>query len=273
MQKTCIRQQALAALLEPDPQNKSELVRHMQGIQAPLVDIAACYVAPAGVPGRPDAPLIVSPQNVPHRGLGSVEGRAGLLHALAHIEFNAINLALDIMWRFAGMPEAFYGGWLNVAAEEVYHFNLLRDYLRELGFDYGAFPAHDGLWDMAARTEDDLLARLALVPRTLEARGLDACPIVRNRLAQVGDEKGAAILDIILRDEVGHVALGNYWYRWQCAQQGVDPITMYPIMAEKFRAPTLKGPFNIPARLEAGFEQAELDWLEQQDNTARKRDR
>lgn len=271
MQKTCIRQQALTALLASDPQQKSELVRAMQAITTPVIDTAAIYPEPTGVPGRPSAPIIVAPQKVPHRGLGSVEGRAGLLHALAHIEFNAINLALDIMWRFAGMPAAFYGGWLNVAAEEVYHFNLLRDYLQELGFDYGAFSAHDGLWDMAERTQEDLLARLALVPRTLEARGLDACPLVRNRLAQVGDAKGAAILDIILRDEVGHVALGNYWYRWQCSQQKVDPIAMYPEMAEKFRAPTLKGPFNIPARLEAGFEQAELDWLEQQDAAARKR--
>lgn len=270
MQTTCIRQLALVALLEPDPQQKSKLVRTMQAIAMPVVNTTAHYAEQPGVPGRPAAPIIVAPQNVPHRGLGSAEGRAGLLHALAHIEFNAINLALDIMWRFADMPEAFYGGWLNVAAEEVYHFNLLRDYLQELGFDYGAFPAHDGLWDMAERTQEDLLARLALVPRTLEARGLDACPIVRNRLAQVGDAKGAAILDIILRDEVGHVALGNYWYRWQCAQQNVDPVDIYPSMAEKFRAPTLKGPFNIPARLEAGFEQIELDWLEQQD-AARKR--
>lgn len=270
MQKTCIRQLALKALLIADPQKKSELVSAIQAIQTPVLHTQAHYPEPAGVPGRPDLPVIVPPQQVPHRGLGSIAGRAGLLHALAHIEFNAINLALDIMWRFAGMPAAFYGGWLNVAAEEVYHFNLLRDYLQELGFDYGSFPAHDGLWDMAERTQDDLLARLALVPRTLEARGLDACPIVRNKLNNVGDEKGAAILDIILRDEVGHVALGNYWYRWQCAQHGVDPVAIYPDMAEKFRAPTLKGPFNIPARVEAGFEQAELEWLEQQDAARRR---
>jgi len=171
---------------------------------------------------------------------------------------------LDIIWRYANLPDNFYGDWLCVAYEEVVHFELLNSHLHRLGFAYGDFPAHDGLWDMAERTKDDLVARLALVPRTLEARGLDACPVVRAKLAQAGDEQAAAILDIILRDEVGHVALGNTWYRWLCDQQQLDAIALYPELAEDYRAPRLRGPFNIPARLAAGFHAEEIDYLQRQ---------
>lgn len=265
MTLVCIRQQAFEALVEPCPDRKSALTRALHDCKQPYVNTEAHYSDSAVViPGRPESPLIVAPQNVRHRGLGTVEGRAALIHALAHIEFNAVNLALDIMWRFPNMPSAFYGGWLSVAYEEVLHFNLLVEHLHTLGFHYGSFSAHDGLWDMAERTKDDLLARLALVPRTLEARGLDACPIVREKLAKAGDHDAAAILDIILRDEVGHVALGNYWYRWLCAQQQLDSISLYPEMAKRYKAPKLRGPFNKPARLQAGFVLEELEWLESQ---------
>lgn len=261
---SCLRAQALNALVEPCPKEKSSLVRSLYERPQPCVDTAATYTPSGAIPGRPSLPHIVPPQQVKHRGLGTVEGRAALIHALAHIEFNAVNLALDIMWRYPDMPSEFYGGWLSVAYEEVLHFNLLTDHLRNLGFEYGSFTAHDGLWDMAERTKDDLLARLALVPRTLEARGLDACPIVREKLATVGDHAAAAILDIILRDEVGHVALGNYWYRRLCAQQQLDSVALYPEMAARYRAPRLRGPFNKPARLKAGFVPEELEWLEMQ---------
>jgi uncharacterized ferritin-like protein (DUF455 family) len=179
-----------------------------------------------------------------------------LLHSLY-----SINLALDAIWRFDALPEAFYRDWLKVATEEAYHFRLLRDRLAALGFAYGDFPAHNGLWEMAEKTRGDVLARLALVPRTLEARGLDASPPIRAKLAAAGDHDSAAILDIILRDEIGHVAIGNHWYRHVCTARGLDPIATYTTLASRYGAPRLRGPFNMAARLAAGFEQAELDAL------------
>jgi uncharacterized ferritin-like protein (DUF455 family) len=196
------------------------------------------------------------------RSVHTLEGRAVLLHALAHIEFNAINLALDVVWRFAEMPDTFYREWMGVAQEESLHFHWLEQHLLTLGYRYGDFPAHDGLWEMAERTKNDVLARLALVPRTLEARGLDASPAVRHKLASGGDPKGAAIIDVILRDEIGHVAIGNYWYRWLCQQRGLDPVLYYPQLATQYGAPKLKGPFNVEARLAAGFEPEEIAALQ-----------
>ena len=207
--------------------------------------------------------MLVHPSLLKTRAVGTLEGRAGLIHALTHIEANAIDLALDVLWRFAGMPEAFYLDWWRVAQEEALHFDLLQSHLSDMGFAYGDLPAHDGLWDMAERTKGDLLARLALVPRTLEARGLDATPAVRNRLVSVGDLAGAAILDIVLRDEIGHVAIGNRWYRYLCADRGQDPIATYTDLARRYQAPVLRGPFNLQARRAAGFTEAELGALSQ----------
>lgn len=218
----------------------------------------------AGIPGRPDAPPLVSPRELKQRAVTSVDGRAALLHALAHIEFNAINLALDALWRFDGLPPAYYDDWLKVAAEEAYHFSLLAQHLTTLGesYYYGCFPAHDGLWEMARRTSGDWLARLALVPRTLEARGLDASPPIKAKLASAGDSAGAAILDIILRDEIGHVAIGNRWYRWGCERAGCEPVATYARLAAQYNAPRLRGPFNLEARRAAGFDDAELAALQ-----------
>ncbi|MDE1950147.1 MAG: ferritin-like domain-containing protein, partial [Burkholderiales bacterium] len=170
-------------------------------------------------------------------------------------------LALDIVWRFAGMPEAFYRDWLGVAREEALHFSLLREHLRSMGHEYGDFPAHDALWEMAAKTRHDVLARVALVPRTLETRGLDASPPIRAMLVAAGDLRAGEILDIILRDEIGHVALGNRWYRWLCTQRGLDPVTTYAELAERHGAPRQRGPFNLEARRAAGFTEAELALL------------
>ncbi len=225
------------------------------GTDAPKADAAR-------IPGRPVLPLLVPPREVGRRPMNTIEGRAALIHALAHIEFNAINLALDAAWRFDTMPEAFFSDWLKVAAEEALHFSLLDAHLRKLGHAYGDFNAHNSLWEMADKTSDDLLARMALVPRTLEARGLDATPAVRAKLAQAGDADAAAILDIILRDEVGHVAIGNRWYGWLCARDGLDPIAIYPDMARRYNAPVLKGPFNLAARRAAGFTDEELAALQ-----------
>ena len=215
--------------------------------------------------GRPDQPELVAPGQLKRRSLHTETGRAVLLHALAHIEFNAINLALDIVWRFADMPTTFYRDWLKVAREEAYHFTLLQARLKTLGYAYGDFSAHNGLWEMATKTTDDLLARLALVPRTLEARGLDASPAIRDKLAQAGDTESAESLDIILHDEIGHVAIGNHWYRYVCQQRDLDPVTTYDDLAKRYQAPRLRGPFNLDARREAGFTEVELTRLQATD--------
>lgn len=215
-----------------------------------------------GIPGRPATPTLVAPRAVGHRSMATVEGRAALVHALAHIEFNAINLALDAMWRFADMPEAYYTDWLKVAAEEALHFSLLSSHLQSLGFAYGDFAAHNSLWEMAEKTNGDVVARMALVPRTLEARGLDATPGVRSKLAQAGDMAAAQILDIILRDEIGHVEIGNRWYRWCCEQRGLDLLSTYQELALRYKAPVLRGPFNLEARRQAGFMESELAALQ-----------
>lgn len=213
---------------------------------------------PEVLPGRPARPELVAPSAVSRRSMHSREGQAALVHALAHIEFNAINLALDAAWRFSGLPNDYYADWLRVAAEEAYHFSLLQEHLQGLGYRYGDFTAHNGLWDMAEKTKEEAVARMALVPRTLEARGLDVSPALRAKLAQIGDHAGAAILDIILRDEIGHVAIGNRWYAFLCKQDALDPMAAYRYLAARHGAPALRGPFNIDARRQAGFSEAEL---------------
>jgi len=218
---------------------------------------------PDHLPCRPDRPALVSVLKVQKRSTHTVEGRAALIHSLAHIELNAIDLALDIVWRFPDMPKQFYIDWAIVAQEEAKHFTLLAEHLSGLGYQYGDFPAHTGLWDMAERTKSDLLARLALVPRTLEARGLDASPPVRDKLLSAGDKRGAEILSIILHDEIGHVATGNRWYRWLCNQRGLDPIATYKTLAERYSSPKLRGLFNLQARRAAGFDEEELAALYQ----------
>lgn len=256
-----VRPLALAALAARAWPDKLAAVRAIDA-GAPI-DTDARLAAPAGLPGRPDAPALVPPAQVRQRSVQSPEGRAALLHALAHIEFNAVNLALDAVWRYDAMPPDYYRDWLRVAREEACHFELLNNHLGTLGHAYGDFPAHNGLWEMAEKTRDDLLARLALVPRTLEARGLDASPLIRDKLAAAGDAAGAAILDIILRDEIGHVAIGNHWYRYLCAQRDVDPLACYAELAARYGAPRLRGPFNLAARRQAGFDEAELQALQQ----------
>lgn len=254
---TSLRHEALRLLLLPNTHHKARAVRALDAARC-AVDASACLTQPEGVPGRPEHPQLVQPGALKHRAVGTLEGHASLIHALTHIEANAINLALDIVWRFANMPQAFYRDWWQVAAEESLHFELLQAHLQSLGFAYGDFPAHDGLWEMAQRTRHDLLARLALVPRTLEARGLDATPAIRTKLISIGDKSGAAILDIILRDEIGHVATGNRWYASLCQQRGLDPVSTYADLAHQHAAPVPKGPFNLSARRAAGFSDTEL---------------
>ncbi|MCG5073469.1 ferritin-like domain-containing protein [Paraburkholderia sp. RG36] len=264
---------------ERDPLTKADAVLALHG---KVLDAAAqgtpqgatqwqascALLAPADLPGRPARPELVEPRSLQRRSMSTPQGRVVLLHALAHIEFNAINLALDAVWRFANLPDAFYADWLKVAAEEAYHFSLLRQRLADYGHAYGDFPAHNGLWEICERTSGDVLARMALVPRVLEARGLDASPPIRARLKQAGDDESAAILDIILRDEVGHVRIGNYWFRHLCEARGLDPHAAWLALAAQYDAPRMRGPFNFEARRSAGFDQAELDTLAAQDAAA-----
>lgn len=236
----------------------SALLLDMKG----AIDCEGHLDEPPGIPGRPARPVLVAHTELKARSMKTVEGRAALIHALAHIELNAIDLALDLVWRFPDMPDEFYRQWLNVAQEEARHFTLLRNHLVTLGYDYGDFPAHGALWEMAEKTRHDLLARLALVPRTLEARGLDASPPIRAKLVGAGDQRAGEILDVILRDEIGHVAIGNRWYRFVCKQRDIDPVATYAELAARYHAPRLRGPFNLEARRAAGFEEAELRALQ-----------
>lgn len=262
-----LRQLALEALLQSDPAQKVRLTQQAMA-QAGTIAIAADLQleAPAGLPGCPERPELRSHLDVPKRSPFSPEGLAALLHAVTHIEFNAINLALDAIWRFPGMPRAYYLDWLKVAAEEAHHFSLLRAQLQAMGWDYGDFPAHTGLWDMTRKTEGDLLARMALVPRTLEARGLDATPPMQAKLRKVGTPdalRAVDILDVILADEIGHVAIGNHWYRHLCSERGLDPVATYARLARQYEAPRLKGPLNLDARRRAGFSNEEIDTLKE----------
>jgi uncharacterized ferritin-like protein (DUF455 family) len=256
-----LRVEALRLLQLADAGEKATAMRALGARPALAVDVVASFVEPANLPGRPDRPRLVPPKDVPTRSPFTLEGRCALLHAIAHIEFNAINLALDAVWRFPGLPEAYYRDWWSVAAEEALHFSLLREHLRSLGSDYGAFDAHDGLWLMAQRTAHDLVARMALVPRTLEARGLDATPPLQAKFARAGDARAVEILTVILRDEIGHVGIGNRWYRYACERAGLDPVVLYPELVQRYAAPRLRPPFNDAARRAAGFTDAELDFL------------
>jgi uncharacterized ferritin-like protein (DUF455 family) len=254
---------ALEVLLMPDPAAKAARARTLPGaFDADALDTATHIAEPEGLPGRPQRPRLVPPKQVPTRSPQTLAGRAALLHAIAHIEFNAINLALDAAWRFAGMPQAYYRDWLRVAAEEALHFTLLRTHLQSIGHDYGDFDAHDGLWLMVRRTADDIVARMALVPRALEARGLDATPPLQAKFAAAGDHRAVEILAVILRDEVGHVAIGNHWYRWLCAREGLDPAAHEALLWQRHAAPRPRPPFNHAARRAAGFSEAELARLE-----------
>ena len=250
-----LRASALAALQIGSPEKKCLAT---QALVFGESDLRATLVDPGHLPGRLERPLLVAPKALIKRSLQNIEGRAALIHALAHIELNATNLALDIIWRFAAQTLDFYRQWLSVAHDEARHFMLLSNHLNTLGYEYGDFPAHNSLWEMAEKTKHDLLARLALVPRTLEARGLDAAPLVRNKLKGLGDKRGVEILTIILNDEVGHVAIGNYWYRHACQLQSLDPVATYAQLAKQYQAPVPHPPFNLEGRRAAGFTEAEL---------------
>ena len=218
---------------------------------------------PIRMPGRPPKPTLVSPRQLPQRGFGTTAGRAAFVHAIAHIEFNAIDLAWDAAYRFRGLPHAYYADWVGVANDEARHFALLRARLRELDHDYGDFDAHNGLWEMAEQTAHDGLARMALVPRVLEARGLDVTPAMIVKLRALGDDATADILALILHEEIAHVAAGSRWFRWYCEREGVAPGSRFRELLAEYARGSLRGPFNREARTAAGFDDEELAALEQ----------
>jgi uncharacterized ferritin-like protein (DUF455 family) len=213
------------------------------------------------IPGRPEKPVLIAPKYVPRRNLQTIEGRAAMIHSFAHIEFNAINLAWDLICRFQNMPNEFYFDWSRIAAEETKHFKLLRDNLSGMGYDYGDFPAHDGLWTIAKQTEHDVLLRLAVVPRIMEARGLDVTPNLIERFRQIKDDKTVSILELILEEEIGHVLVGTKWYRYLCAQLNIEPEEKFKQIVNDFFPSAKTKKINHKARLTAGFSQSELDYL------------
>ena len=261
---TALFSQLQAALLATDPSTKCALTQSLQQAalagelqwdsDAPCLDFTRA--------GQPDKPLLVDPKQVKPRKMATTEGYAALLHAVAHIEFNAINLALDAAYRFRGIAPEFQLDWLRVAAEEAQHFCLMRERLQAHGYDYGDFEAHNHLWDMAYKTAYDPLLRMALVPRVLEARGLDVTPAMRAKIEQKGDTETCAVLDIIYRDEVGHVKVGNEWYHHLCRQRGLDALDLFKQLIQRYDLFLFRGHLNIEARERAGFSAFELSLLQ-----------
>ena len=212
-------------------------------------------------PGRPEKPQLVSPMNVPKRGFRSKQGLVKLAHAITHIEFNAINLALDAVYRFRQMPDDFVADWLRVAAEESSHFLMLAHYLDDNDSYYGEYAAHNGLWEMALKTDHDVMVRMALVPRVLEARGLDVTPGMIAKLKAVGEHSLVDILEIIHEEEIGHVLTGSRWFNYTCRQRGLTPRTIFTELLQQYMKGSIQGPFDQDSRIRAGFTEDELQQL------------
>lgn len=253
-----------ACLLEPDAAVKVSLVNLLYDdwTAGALTRDALTVVRKIVDPGRPAKPELVAPRQLRRRSVHTSEGKAALIHALCHIEFNAINLALDAVFRFRDMPDAFYADWLQVAKEEAYHFELLATHLQHMGYAYGDFPAHNGLWEMALDTDHDVLVRMALVPRVMEARGLDVTPGIIDKLMTAGDERAVEILQIIHRDEVGHVEIGSRWFHYLCQQRQLESFATFKQLLKQYLKGQLKGPYQHQLRKRAGFSDEELAYLE-----------
>jgi uncharacterized ferritin-like protein (DUF455 family) len=246
-----------------DPQLKCSAVSALaDAVERGAFEWDSAYpLPPITAPGRPSRPELVNPSRVPRRRLGSDEGLAALVHAIAHIEFNAINLALDAVFRFRDMPQQYYLDWVSVARDEARHFQLLNSRLEQLGRQYGDFPAHNGLWEMAEKTADSCLVRMALVPRVLEARGLDVTPGMIQRLRAAGDQDTIVVLEVILKEEVRHVAIGTHWFNFCCELESRNPLeTFLELLQSRFTG-SIRGPFNLDARARAGFTAEEMKAL------------
>ena len=248
---------ARAVLLTADPHDKRRAARGLARAWRRGQLEHRCDTPMPDQPAWPAQPELLAPNRMPKRGKGGSErGRIALLHALAHIEFVAIDLAIDLVGRFGGeFPRAFVDDWIGVAADEAMHFALLDRRLRQLGSHYGALPAHAGLWEAAEATADDALARLAIVPMVLEARGLDVTPATVERFQAAGDEASAKILSRIYKDEIRHVRVGTLWFRQKCDETGFNAVeTWHALVKSRFRG-SLKPPFNDSARQRAGLTQ------------------
>lgn len=255
--------QALSCLLLENPADKAAATTLLQKawLDGKLSSTSLSEVVSLDKPGRPDRPELVDPKEVPRRNLSSLKGRLTLVHAIAHIEFNAINLALDAVYRFRDMPDQFYTDWCLVAAEEAKHFTMLSDYLESHDMRYGDVAAHNGLWEMAVKTDGDVLVRMALVPRVLEARGLDVTPTMMAKLKPTGDTRLIDILQTIFDDEIGHVKIGTYWYKSLCEERQLAPDETFLQLIDKYMQGAKFGPFETEARLEAGFSHEEMQGL------------
>ncbi|MCG8426879.1 MAG: ferritin-like domain-containing protein, partial [Chromatiales bacterium] len=229
-----------------------------QDWEAGLLNRQPVELSDVAIAGHPERPELVHPRFLSKRSLATDEGRLALIHAVTHIEFNAINLACDAVCRFRDMPDDYYGDWVQVAAEEAEHFELLRSRLRQNGRDYGDWPAHNGLWEMAQRTAHDCLIRMALVPRMMEARGLDVTPGMMKRFEKIGDDDTVAVLEVILREEVGHVQMGSRWFHYLCEQRGVEPEETYFQLIDEYLNGEIRCPLHKDARRQAGFSEPEL---------------
>lgn len=265
-----VYKEAESALLCSDPVDKARLSQRLYQdwltLSEQAKEQATHFESPSTVraldaPGRPQVPVLVDTRDLPRRRLGSAAGRLALVHSLAHIEFNAINLALDAVYRFRFQPNGYIEDWLRVASDEGIHFLLLNERLKTLGGFYGQLPAHDGLWDMARRTEHDVLVRMALVPRILEARGLDVAPPMIEKLRHLQDHETADILQRIYTDEITHVAIGNRWFKSVCDVRALDGTAVFRDLLKGANSGFLQSPYNRQARLDAGFNEAELDLI------------
>lgn len=260
-----LQEAAWALLQESDPERKAALgvliAQQWQAGSLALESVDDAVSLPA--PGRPEQPELLPPQQMPKRKMTSELGRIVLIHAVAHIEFNAINLAWDAVYRFRNMPKDYYDDWISVGLDEARHFQMLKGYLEKRGSYYGEYPAHNGLWDMAVKTDHDVLVRMALVPRVLEARGLDVTPAMLDKLKKAGDQEAVEHLNIILEEEINHVRIGTRWYHYCCEQRNLPKRETFVQLIEKIMQGKLKGPFNLDARLLAGFDEDELKYLEE----------
>jgi uncharacterized ferritin-like protein (DUF455 family) len=263
IEKANLFEQALYCLLLNEPQAKVEATALLQSnwLNSQLNSRPLAEIMSLPVPGRPEAPMLVDPKEVPRRKFTSLKGRLTLVHAIAHIEFNAINLALDAVYRFQDMPDQYYTDWCRVAAEEAEHFTMLSDYLASHGLSYGDFSAHNGLWEMAVKTDFDVLVRMALVPRVLEARGLDVTPGMIKKLETTGDTDLIKILEKIFDEEVGHVKIGTYWYKSLCKDRQLKSDETFLLLIDEYMQGAKFGPFEKEARIEAGFSNEEMQAL------------
>ena len=252
-------------LMQPSAGIKQSMINdlHDELLQSQSINYSSVPIEAVTTPGRPERPQLVAPKGVKRRSFSSAEGRLVLMHSFAHIEFNAINLALDAAYRFQHMPHQFTLDWLKVAKEEAYHFSLINQYLIDHDKSYGDYPAHNGLWDMVKKTDHDVLHRMGLVPRVMEARGLDVTPNMIERFKKINDQKAVDILAIIYQDEIGHVKIGNKWFNYCCEQQNKAPNVVFKALIQQYFNGKLRGPFNWPARKQAGFSEQELQELEE----------